>query len=123
MGSRSYTLHAIGAATGYSRSRLTFALQALGLADGTPRSVSEAEREAIVRYLATIPDGRKLYAIRGVKPLHGCGLRTARGVWAVGVKPAACRGCHRSDRPHRARGYCATCLRREQRQDEAGAAA
>jgi hypothetical protein len=36
-------------------------------------------------------------------------MASRRGEWGTGRKPAACRGCGTSDRPHFARGLCRRC--------------
>lgn len=41
--------------------------------------------------------------------------RTRQGRWGEGRKPAACLGCGRSDRPHKALGLCESCHKRRQR--------
>jgi hypothetical protein len=67
-------------------------------------AITEEQEQAILRYLGSRPDGQRLFKIRDRK-------RTQRGVWGIGIKPPACLVCHRTDRPHCAKGECDLCYK------------
>jgi hypothetical protein len=68
-------------------------------------AITEEQEEAILRYLGSRPDGQRLFKTRDRQ-------RTQRGVWGIGIKPPACLGCNRTDRPHCAKGECKVCYNR-----------
>lgn len=41
---------------------------------------------------------------------HPGDARSTKGKWGVGRKPPHCHRCQRSDRPHRAKGFCGPCV-------------
>jgi hypothetical protein len=70
----------------------------------TTATLSGSQVEAIVAFLATIPDGQRLF-----RPGRGT---TPPASWGTGGKPAACTTCHRTDSPHHAQGECRRCYGR-----------
>jgi hypothetical protein len=111
------TMNELARTSGYSLSRLQFAVEALGLRIGRRRRasitqskfvhsfcVSEDQETAICEWLKNQPDGKPL-----LKPT---GRKTAGGVWGIGLKPACCTECQTKNRPHYARGKCRLCYHR-----------
>jgi hypothetical protein len=114
------TMQQIRRESGYELSRLWAAVDILGLVihrglrmdprqtKATHRfAVSEEQEAAILQFLGTQLDGRRLFSYRGT--------RTQNGVWGVGLKPPACLSCGTSARPHCARGCCANCYARQRK--------
>ena len=115
------TMRAFLRATGYSIARVFAAAIRLGIEfrrsrrqDPRQRSqtvrwaITDEQGEKILRFLAGVPDGKRLYTNRA--------LRSDRGVWDVGIKPPCCRECGTTARPHRAKGRCASCYVRRFRE-------
>jgi hypothetical protein len=108
------------AETGYARSRVVNACQLIrAKVRRLPQStyqkqrkgrkgrrvfLSETQQQQVLALLAGVPDGKRLYGTRTD--------RTEAGKWGVGRKPKACLGGCKTDRPHRARGYCVACYQR-----------
>jgi len=91
--------------TGYSRSRVETAIKRLGIrpkrVGAMKRALTLDHQEKLLRFLATIPDGRKL-------------TRATQGQWGgVGhngnPKPEACRDCGRNTVPYFCKGRCRRC--------------
>jgi len=110
---------------GYDRERIHKAMEHLGikLTKGLTRSTSSRKHgqrgyipdsrvEDLLSFLASYPDGKRLY--------HLTGKRTPAGVWGVGIKPPACLGCNRTDRPHAYKGMCARCHTKAYKARKAG---
>ena len=111
------TMNALARSSGYSISRILFAVSALGLRLNHRRRsspeqksrirsfcISEDQEEAICEFLKKQPDGMPL--------LRADSKKTPVGVWGIGTKPPACTDCGRSDRPHFAKGKCKVCYHR-----------
>lgn len=69
------------------------------------RYIPEDRLEELLDFLRAWPDGERLYSPRA--------RRTDSRMWGTGQKPAACLSCGRTDRPHRACGWCVACASRE----------
>jgi hypothetical protein len=106
--------------TGYNRSRIFGAAARLGLrlvraarvSSKKPRKksscfrrvlVSDKQQAAILAYLASIPDGKKLWSNRTKK--------TSRDAWGTGGKPPACLRCSTTNNLHKCKGVCFGCYR------------
>jgi hypothetical protein len=116
------SLRALARRTGYSTTLLRRTADQLGLAvewaarchvssvDVRRRArvlaFTEEQSGLILAHLGQVPDGQRRY--RSERP-----GKSARGVWGVGMKPAACLGGCGSSRPHFARGKCKVCYSRE----------
>jgi hypothetical protein len=115
-----YTLRQLELETGYNRSRLRNAALRLKIRLRRSERMSEKEplvksgkyrriivtseqRESIIAFLATIPDGRYLWSNKTKK--------TSSLAWGTGGKPRACRKCAQTDKPHKAKGVCVRCYR------------
>jgi hypothetical protein len=114
------TLRQLELETGYNRTRLRGAAARLKIrlrrskrmSEKAPRVksgkyrriiVTTEQREAIIAYLATVPDGRHIWSNTKKK--------TSRDAWGTGGKPAACAKCGKTDKPHKAKGVCVRCYR------------
>jgi hypothetical protein len=129
------TIRTLCRESGYSPSRVAFAVKALGLKQQAPlRTVAEKpgqrhrsclteeQAEQVLEFLRGKPDGQRLYAVPGVSTRNSRGLRSAHGVWGVATKPKACVGsedrpCEDATRPHYAKGQCRVCWERQRRAD------
>lgn len=93
------TIGAIARETGYHRTRILGAARRLGLkithGPGGWSRVRADQEERILHYLATLPDGKRLFTRQP-------------GVWR-GRRPGRCRRCRRTAQPHHAHGYCKSC--------------
>ncbi len=111
----------LAASTGYDDTRIRGAVARLGMVvdrapamfnaapplRGRPLAFTEEQELEIVAFLATVPDGRKLYS--------GQASATDSWQWGVGGKPAACIDCARSDVQHAGRGRCRACFQMARR--------
>ena len=108
--------------SGYARSRIKNAASRLGLqlrrskrmSEKIPRGgrkgkkgrrilVGDEQQDAILAYLAKIPDGEHVWS--------GRTGHTRAMDWGTGGKPAACLKCAKTDRAHKAKGICKRCYR------------
>jgi len=111
------SMNALSRISGYALSRLRQAAEDLGLClhrvvSSDPRqsqrthkyAITIEQQEAILAYLARVPDAQRLFSKTG--------KRTRRGVWGIGEKPPGCSICTRTDIPHYAKGMCKICYLR-----------
>lgn len=119
------TVYVIEREYGYDRERIHKAMEHLGirLTKGNTRTTSarkggqrgyipDSRVEDLLSFLATYPDGKRLF--------HRTGKRTEAGVWGIGIKPPACLDCGTAARPHAYGGKCASCQTKAYKARKAG---
>jgi hypothetical protein len=85
------------------RFRRLFRTSARKRKKNTPRRIiiSTEQQVRLLEFLAKVPDGEKLFS--------GKGTMSPAAEWGTGRKPPACLGCQSTNKPHCARGRCASC--------------
>lgn len=108
------TLHQLSRDTGYARSTLEIAASNIGLKfhrtfrggknpKDRPRdfAITFEQEEQIIAYLTATRHHKMCF--------RKDGLRSPAGEWGVGRKPAQCKRCKRTSKPHYAKGQCRPC--------------
>lgn len=116
-------VHQLVRETGYARSRIINAAKRLDIklhrakrvSDHKPRMgkhyedpsrffrllVTPNQEKRILEFLARLPDAESLWSNK---------TRITRvDAWGTGRKPKSCKRCKKTDKPHKARGYCIRC--------------
>lgn len=117
---RTRTMDELVRLTGWSRTRIMNAAEALGIRLQHGRRTDPRQKKATADYAITTEQSKAIMAYleehAGVRRIYKAkGKRTTRGVWGIGIKPVRCRGCGRRDKPHYAKGKCQHCYMQQVR--------